>query len=211
MIIIPSSVVSTPSAIYNQLLADIYVISKRPDLQAETLLALRKAVMKLHLADTWKNDIATSYITVPVLSTTDVSFRYSLDLTNSVLFPRYRKVNCIKEYNTVATGYEITFKELDSDRILDSYLLEEINYWYQAGKQVNLRCNKLLTYLRVDYLQFPDVTNATFDSWIARDYPDMVIEEAVSNIFSTVGKDAEAQNYAKRFYENVALLRISEI
>lgn len=199
------------AASYLALVNDIYTITARPDLIAETALAVRKATMKCHLADLWKNDLATALVPMPVLDGALVSFRYSLDLTQAATFPLIRRVSSIDEYNIVPTGYEVHFKELDNDRILDSYLLEEINYWYQAGRQVSLRANKSLAYLAVDYWKFPDITTTNYTSWIADQFPDMILEEACASVFSSCGKDSESQRYAARFQENLAMLRTSEI
>ena len=38
---------------------DVYVLTNRPDLVSETRVALRKAIMKLHSADTFKRDLVT--------------------------------------------------------------------------------------------------------------------------------------------------------
>jgi len=218
MIIIGSSSLPTLQTLYNNLIADVYTLTKRPDLIAETALAIRKATMKAHSADMWKNDISTAIIILPVLPLgSQLSFRYAVDLTNVANFPLFRKVSSIDEYNTIPTGQELHFKELDSDRILDNYATEDINYWYQMGKQVNLRANKNLTYLSVDYYQYPNITPALYTSWIAQEFPDIIVCEAAANIFKTIGKDNEAASYGNMFAGtdgesgHLHMLRMSEI
>jgi len=198
-------------ATYLALLDDMYALTGRPDLLAESALALRKATMKFHLADLWKNDITFALITVPVLDSSAESFRYTLDLTVSATYPLVRKVASISEYNVTPTGYELQFTELDQDRIMDSYAIEMVNYWYQAGRQVSLRANKLLTTLRVNYYRFPDVAPTVYDSWIAEQFKDNIVVEAAATVFATIGKDAEAARYAGMFQESLQLLRMSEI
>lgn len=200
------------AASYIQLQTDIYNLTKRPDMQAETAIAIRKATLKLHNADTWKNDLTNTIYALPANPSTDlVSFRYAIDMTQVAYFPYFRKIKSIYEYNNPLTGREQFYKELEVDRIQDDYLLEDINYWYQAGRQVNLRANKSLTNLNITYYRFPDVTAANYTSWIADQFPDMVIEEACAKLFKTIGKDTEAQAYSNMFEENLAMLRISEI
>lgn len=200
------------NATYLAIIQDVYALTARPDLAAETALAIRKATMKSHMAETWKNDISNVIITLPVLdNTVEVSWRYSLDLTSSVNFPLYRKLSSIDEYNNPLTGYEIHFKELDNDRILDEYFLEDINYYYQAGQQVNLRANKWLVQLSVDYYKYPDITPATYTSWISDQFRDMIVCEAAASVFRTIGKDSEATSYGNMFAENLLMLQMSEI
>lgn len=197
---------------YIALQQDIYSLTARPDLVAETAIAIRKATMKCHLADLWKNDIVTTLYPLPVVGdAASLDFRYSIDLTQSATFPYYRRVSSIDEYNSPPTGLEQHYKELDNDRILDAYQMEQINYWYQAGQQIQLRANKSLTTLAVDYWRYPDITALNYTSWIADQFRDAIVEEACANVFATIGKDSEAQRYAAKFAENLQLLRTSEI
>lgn len=199
-------------ATYLAIVADIYSLTARPDLIAETALAVRKATMKAHSADFWKNDLTVAFVTMPVLSTNgDVSFRYSLDLTATATYPLYRKISHIKEYNIPLTGQEIQFKELDMDRLLDNYLLEDINYFSQAGMQVSLRCNKVLGQLAVGYWKYPDINQTTYTSWIADQYRDMIIEEACASIYKAIGKDNEYQRLAQNFAENLHMLQMTQL
>lgn len=218
MIILNGGTLPTLQTLYNNLVADVYALTKRPDLIAETALAIRKATMKAHQADMWKNDISTTLIALPVLPLgAQLSFRYAVDLTNTANFPLFRKVSSIDEYNNPLTGQELHFKELDSDRILDDYATEEVNYWYQMGKQVNLRANKNLTYLSVDYYHYPNILPAAYTSWIAQEFPDIIVCEAAANIFRTIGKDSEARSYGDMFVGtdgesgHLHMLRMSEI
>lgn len=206
------------AASYLQLLQDVYALTGRPDRVAETALAVRKATLKYHLSDLWKNDLTTSTVTLPVINSgTDLSFRYALDLTDSATYPLVKRVSSIKEYNAIPTGREIQFDEYDSDNILTDYRVERLNYWYQMGRQVTLRANKILVQLAVQYWKYPDVTAASYNSWIADQFPDFISCEAASSVFATVGKADEAARYAQMFNGpdgisgNLGLLRISEI
>jgi hypothetical protein len=203
---------------YLQLLQDVYALTGRPDRVAETALAVRKATLKYHLSDLWKNDLTTSTVTLPVINSgTDLSFRYALDLTDSVAYPLVKRISSIKEYNAIPTGREIQFEEYDSDNILTDYRVERLNYWYQMGRQVTLRANKILVQLAVQYWKYPNVTTASYNSWIADQFPDFISCEAASSVFATIGKVDEAARYAQMFNGpdgisgNLGLLRISEI
>jgi len=214
MIIIPSSSSDylTASALYNSIVADCYSLTVRPDLVAETAIAVRKATMKFHQADGWKNDIITSLIPLPVTTSGDsFSYRYTLDLTQAGSLPYFRKISSIDEYNNPLIGNEYHFKELDNDRIFDDYMLEDINYYYRAGQAIQLRVNKQLTTLSVDYWRYPDVTPTGYTSWIAQQFPDAIVCEATATIFAAIGKSDEAQRYAAMFAENLAMLRMTEI
>lgn len=223
MTIIVSSARISPAIVYDELLTGIYTLTARPDLVAETALAIRRATMRYHSADLWKNDIS---IVIPNLITISQdsnnifpSFRYQLDLTDAITYPLYRKVQFIRgiSFNVdPLTGMTISdqpidYKELDADRILDDYKIESINYWYQAGQVVNLRCSGNIQNATMGYWQFPNIVPATYNSWIAQQFPDMIITEATAYIYRIIGKTAEAQVLAQEFPENLWMLQQTQI
>jgi len=210
-IVLVSPSVLTGANLYNNLAAAVYSLTARPDLIQETILAIRKATMKFHLADLWKNDIVQVYPLVTVTPGDTYSYRYSLTLSNAVVYPLFRRVAFIKEYNATPTGYEIEFKELDISSLLDNYQLEKVNYWTQAGMGATIRSDRELTQLAVGYYKYPNITPTTFDSWIASQFPDAIVEEAVGAIFASIGKMDEARTYKNQFAENLHMLTITQV
>lgn len=202
----------TNTALYTSILTDVYNITQRPDLVNETAIAIRKATMKAHTADLWKNDLTIVYPVTPIeVADTSYTYRYYLDLTNTAVFPQYRKVSDIKEYNNPLTGYELQFDEKDVDRILDQYLLEDVNYWYQAGRQVQIRSTKALVGIQVAYWQYPIVDPTLYNSWIANDFPDIIEEEACAQLYRVIGKLEEAARLAMNFMDNFHILQATQI
>jgi hypothetical protein len=196
------------SSLYNSILQDIYDVTLRPELVNETAVALRKATMKAHLADLWKNDLVVVYPSIPAMvANTAYSYRLSLDLTDATTFPLLRRICTIKEFNNPLTGYELQFKEVEPDNILDEYLVERVNYWYQAGRQIQLRTTKALAGLQVDYWKFPNVIPAQYDSWIAAQFPDLIVEEACAQIYRIIGKLDEATKLAANWVDNLSYLQ----
>lgn len=211
MAIVVSTGAIAPAALYDSILQAVYALTARPDLVNETALAIRKATMKAHCADFWKNDLTERVVAVTPLIAADTSFRYNFDLTDRVQYPLYRKMNYIKEYNATPPGQELQFKEKDADSLLDSYSLEGINQWYQAGMQVSLRVNKSLSNVKIGYWKYPNVISTAYDSWIAQQAPDIIVEEACAQIFKVIGKDSEHQRLAANFMENLHMLTMTQV
>jgi hypothetical protein len=202
----------TGATLYTAVLADIYSITNRPDRTAETAIALRKATMKFHLAEQWAKDIGNVQVTLPVVTSGDsFSYRYTLDLSQAGSLPYFRKLSEIREYNNPLIGNEYHFKPLDNDRRVDDYVLEDINYYTVVGQAAQLRVNKQLTVLDVDYYLYPDITATQYNSWIAQQFQDAIVCEAAANVFAMIGKDAESQRYAGYFNENLLMLQMQEI
>lgn len=188
------------------LLADVYVITNRPDLVSESTIAVRKATIKCHGADLFEKDLAQQIVTLSPLDTPD-DFRYQIDLSASP-FARVRQIHYIYEHNIPLTGTEKKFLAREADSILNDYRTELQDYYYVIGSQINMRGSKSYSRVRVGYYQVPDTASNTYSSWIADLYPDIIIEEACAAVFKMIGKDEEAASYRKLFEENIAILRM---
>jgi hypothetical protein len=222
------------AALYAQLVADVYTLTNRPDLVAETALAIRKATLKAHNADFWVSDIVVvPQLTLPTAVTdpSQASSRYVLNLNDPATFPRLRKVSYIKPYISPTgmtqvpgvSGWDsllsygagaITQKnyvEVTASSVVDDYGLERTNYWYQAGKQVNLRIYTQVLAVVLGYWAYPDITSVAYNSWIASEYPDLIVEEAASNVFRMIGKFDEAQAYASNWQANIRTITAAQI
>jgi hypothetical protein len=74
-----------PNAAFTALLADVYDITKRSDLVAETTLAVRAATLKLHQSDFYPKDLSEAKVQF-------ASSAYFQSLAYSSLFPRFRNL-----------------------------------------------------------------------------------------------------------------------
>lgn len=222
-----------PSVLYAQMLADIYTITNRPDLIAETQLALRKATVKAHSADFWKGDIAIvpKYILpTPIVDVTQPSSRFSINLADPANFPNLRKVAYIKEYinpagqvSSAVSGWDTlianygtsprqrNYDECSPEAVIDDYGTERTNYWYQAGKQVSLRVYSPILYATFGYYAYPNATPTGYNSWIANEFPDLIVEEAASTVFRMIGKADESAAYASNWATNLHQLTMSQV
>ncbi len=221
------------SVLYAQILADVYTLTARPDLAAETILAVRKATVKAHSADFWKGDIVIvpKYtLPAPIVDITQPSSRFLINLADAINFPNLRKVAYIKEYinpagqvssavsawDTLIANYgtsprQRNYDECSPESVIDDYGTERTNYWYQAGKQVALRTYTPILYAVFGYWAYPNATASGYNSWIAQEYPDIIVEEAASLVFRMIGKADEAAAYAGNWRDNLHLLTMSQV
>src|SRR4051812_3068676 len=75
--------------LFDSLLASVIVLTNRPDLEAETELALRTATTSAHHSDFYARDLSTQLVQLP-----NASYSTQLDISN--LFPRMRGVDSIR-------------------------------------------------------------------------------------------------------------------
>lgn len=194
-------------AILDDLIALVYTHTNRPDLTVETKAMVKKAALKLHGMDFWKQDLKEVIITpVPL---TAGSPRYQLDLSDSGVYPLFRKVDYIKDYSATAT--EKSYDEYAANDRIDGYGMERTNYWYQMGLAANLVASSLVGQIAVGYYAYPNITDVGFSSWIATQFPDAIAEEAARAVFKMIGKDEEHLKYQALTQENEAIIRMAGI
>ena len=74
-----------------------------------------------------------------------------------------------------------------------------------------LKAHIELTEVQLTYYEFPEVASATYASWIANRYPDLVVERAAAEVFKAIGKDDEAAKYSRQAQLNALDLLKDEI
>lgn len=191
---------------------DVVIHTNRPDLVAETQLAVSKATMKMHMtgprdpatglsgAAFYVQDIVSDIVILPLQTET----RYEIDLSD---YSQLRAVKGIQEWNVPLTGTEVTYEKLDENFLFDDYHIEKYDYFYRAGLVVNLRARKLLTKIKLSYYAFPIVDGATYTSWIASKFKDAIVEEAAATVFRMIGKTDEFKTYQAMTQDNISILQ----
>lgn len=197
-------------ATLDSLAADVYTLTNRPDLVAETKVALRKSIIKFHSADTFKRDIVSQTLQMSLYPPLDVNqFRWNIALT---IFPRFRRP---RQLATSTLNPTVTvFKEVASDNIFNLYGSEFQNYFFISGSSITIKAIAGFDYLNFQYYQYPLVPPVSTDpitSWICDQYPDAVIEEAAGTVFKMIGKDDEYSRYQTLFAENIMILRGTDV
>ena len=206
---------------------DVYVLTNRPDLVSETRVALRKAIMKLHSADTFKRDLVTQRLQMALYSPTSPGlFRWVIQLSD---FPLFRRPKFLRYPPELAIPVQIPaplidytgvvrwqreFKEVAADQLFDAYSSEWLNYFYVAGSSLVIKAAYGVDYLDFSYYKYPTIPTSTSDpivSWICDQYPDAAIEEAAGTVFKMIGKDDEHARYQSLFAENIAILRGTDL
>lgn len=211
----------------DSLAADVYVLTNRPDLVAETRVAIRKAIYKFHSADTFKRDLITQRLQMSLYAPLSLdSFRWVIPLSEFTRFRRPRFLRYPPELTItpqvpaplidwpVGAAWSKEFTEVSSDDIFDSYHSEYLNYYFIAGSALTIKSAYGMDYLDFSYYQYPLVPTVQTDpiiSWICDQYPDAVIEEAAGTVFKMIGKDDEYNRYQTLFAENLSILRGTDV
>jgi hypothetical protein len=182
----------------------VYDLTNRPDLVSQTLLQIQKATLKCHHSDFYYKDLRESGLEF-------ISEAYFQELDYKTLFPLWRALKYLRKYDAVALTPGRFFSVIESDNILDSYSLERSDICYAAGSVIQIKSSTSFQYGIVGYYTEPNITESSYESWIALDHPFAIITEAAAVIFRTIGKTDENARYAEMAIDEINTLKLSNI
>jgi len=188
-----------------ELYAEVYLLTNRDDLVAQTAAAVRSATLKIHQLDYFYKDIFERSIVFPTDS-------YIQQLEYRPLFPRWRALKYLRK--TTAQGFDdgVFFTVIPVPEFVeDSYKINQVDVCYVAGDLIQIRSSSKFQYLIVGCYRNPDITTGTYDSWVALDHPYAIIFEAAKSIFFQVGDSDQFAAYSRMAAEEQQLVRISNI
>lgn len=183
----------------NELIAEVYTITNRPDLVGQTLTAVRSATLKLHQQDYFYKDIFETGVTFS-------SAAYLQQLEYRVLVPRWRALKYIRKTDSAAYQDGKLLDIVVPENIEDSYQINRTDICYVAGEVVQIRSSTELQYILLGCYRNPDITQAGYNSWIALDHPYAIVFEAASIVFKMIG---DTDQFAA--YTGLAQMQAAEV
>lgn len=190
-------------ATFAELCSDVYTITNRPDLVSETKLAVKAATLKAHQLDFFWKDIEETGVS---FSTED----YVQALEYRTLLPRYRALKYIRKSDVNGTPGAL-LSVITPAMVLDRYGADRTDVCYAAGEVIQIKSSTLLQYILFGCYLNPDITEASYSSWIALDHPYAIIYEAAASIFKMIGQDEQATVFKKLTDEQFQFLKQSNI
>jgi hypothetical protein len=193
-------------ATFAELLADTYTLTNRPDLVNETKVAVKSATLKAHQIDFFPKDLFESGI-----SWSPIGYTQSLDYR--ALNSRWRALKYLRKYDaSTSPGTPgIFFTVLTPEQVLDSYGIQKENVCYLAGEMIEIRSNTEDTYMLIGAYLNPDISEATYSSWVALDHPYAIIFDATATIFKMIGFDEQSAQYRQMVAEQYQMIKQSNI
>src|SRR5512139_3972949 len=190
------------NAAFTALLADVYTITNRPDLVAETTMAVRAATLICHHSDFYPRDLVESRVHFQTLANFQA-------LAYRTLFPGFRALSYARKYESgLAT---LTLSYIEPSDIFDSYNIAKEDVWYLAGEVIQIRSSTAFTDLLVGFYNNPTTLPDSYSSWIADLHPYAIILEAAASVLGMIGNLEDANRYSALAREQLMLLRNSNI
>lgn len=190
---------------FSDLLAEVYTITNRSDLVAETSLALRQATLAAHRSDVYPGDMTEVLITPTAASV------FSLDIPT--LFPNWRQFAYIRPYDPdTDSPADYLLEFILPDGIFDEYLVAKVNVAYVAGTNLNIKLAADYGGFLVGYYQNPVLSpDASYSSWIATQHPACIIIDAAARVMHLIGYEDAASRLKKLGEMELALFRQSNL
>lgn len=185
-------------SLFSDTVADVYTVTNRADLVAETALAVRQATLSMHRSDFYKRDMAEIQLTLTPSSI------FQLDIPT--YFPQWRNFAYIRPFDTTSMSFSSIMIAGDSflkpDAIFDEYLIEKKNVAYVAGTNLNIKLEADYGGFAVGYYKNPILTpEASYDSWIATDHSAVIILDASIRVLGMIGYEEAAARLRRLLYD----------
>lgn len=162
---------------------EVYTITKRPDLVAETLLAVRQATLALHQSEFFWKDLQETGISFATTA-------YTQELEYRSILPQFRAIKYLRKSDS-AGAVGVFFTVVQPESVLDLYGTDRTDVCYAAGASIEMKSSTQFQYCVLGYYANPIITSGGYDSWIAMDHPYAIILEAAEKVFKMIGKTEE--------------------
>jgi hypothetical protein len=190
---------------FEQLLEEVYIITNRPELVAETSSAIRLATLKAHHSDFYSHDIVERQVKFDT-----ALFKQSIDLYS--LASNYRAAKYFR-LTDAANCDDVIGPKIDMitpDELLDSYGRNRVNVSYVAGRMLEIRAGVEFDTAVFGFYVNPIVTpSGSYGSWVANIHPGAIINEAARVIFKMIGYDEQSAQYNSLVGEEYSLLKLT--
>jgi len=181
-----------------ELKSEVYLLTARPDLEDQTLQAIRAATLKMHQRDYWRRDLKEVGVQFDT-----AAYLQSFDIYEFV--PKFRSLAYVRKY------LDKLFEVIEPEALFNGFGNEKTNVVYLAGNILQMRSSEPFTQFLLGYYQYPDVTVDGWNSWIADEFPYAIIYEAATTIAVSIGYQEIAASLASRAREEFLIMQRTAI
>lgn len=190
-------------ATFAELCSDVYTLTNRPDLVSETKLAVKAATLKAHQMDFFYKDL---YEVGVQFSSSD----YIQALEYRTISPRYRALKYIRKTDVAGTPGDF-LSVITPALSLDRYGYQREDICYAAGEVIQIKSSTSIQYVLFGCYRNPDITETSYDSWVALDHPYAIVYEAAATVYKQIGQDEQAAMFKKLTDEQFMMIKESNI
>jgi hypothetical protein len=165
-------------ATWAEMIDEIYERTKRPDLVIETAQHLKMATRIAHKSGKFWRDLQKVVISALPLDQVQ-------EITLESVAPRLRAISSL----TSTANERVEYDPIAADDLLDVDGYLRTNVYWGFGATLQVRAAAPESSLTLRYFQYPIVaTPSTYNSWIANEHSDLLVNLAASNLLASVGE-----------------------
>lgn len=153
--------------------------TKRPDLRNRIVQQIRSSTQAVHLSERWPRDLV-----IETINFNEPGYKVEVELAN---LPRFRKVDALYPIVDGIPRSDMQLREVDVFNRVDEAGTLISNYYYVVANKLVMGFDTPYTAAELVYLRNPDCLGANYSSWIAEDYPYLIIYHAAATILKRVG------------------------
>lgn len=189
---------------FDELVAEVYLLTNRSDLVGETESAIKQATLKAHKTDFYSKDIYETGVEF-----TTAGFRQSLDY--AALISNFRSISYLRRVEDELDDTGTFFDIITPLELLDSYGKGRTDIAYVAGRVLEIRSSVSFTKILLGAYVLPIIRTGAYTSWVAEQFPFAIIYEACRIIFKSIGYDEQSATFTGLVAEEYAELKISAL
>jgi len=189
---------------FDELLEEVYLITNRRDLVAETKSAIKAATLKAHKSDFYSKDIFETGIEFD-----SADYRQSLDYIS--LFSNFRAIKYLRRVEDENDDVGAFFEIITPEETLDSYGSNRTDIAYVAGRVLEIRSAVEFSKALLGAYVLPIVREGAYNSWVAEQFPYAIIYETARVLFKAIAYDEQSATFNQLMAEEYSLLRASAL
>lgn len=187
---------------FDELLEEVYLITNRRDLVAETASAIKSATLKAHNTDFRSKDLYETGIQWDT-----AEYRQHIDYIT--LVSNFRAIKWLKRVEDENDEIGVQFCIVTPDELLDDYNQMRSDVCYVAGRIIEIRSSVKFSRALLSCYVNPIVRTGAYSSWIAMLQPNAIIFEAASLILRAIGENEKVVYFTALRNEEYQLLTIN--
>lgn len=172
------------------MLARVQELTRRPDIQDTTKLAIRAATLRAHKKGQFSFDLKSTNFTYAAPS--DGSAFVNLTSTLLTVAPQFRADTHIVGTDSVGNPMEF-LDHIDPVGLFYQDGTRKTSVYVQLGQTLTIYPQLFTGYAKLFYYANPIVTDVSYSSWIADMYPDELAQWATAIVWMRTGRVEDAK------------------
>jgi hypothetical protein len=141
----------------------------------------------VHAKDLFKRDVAEVPFTY-----SPAKYKGTIDIMNDL--PKFKKLSYWRKWDPISEMMGGYFNEVSPDKLFDTFSCQKTDVYYLGGRVLNWISSTNDPGAIIGYYKAPNLNKVGYSSWIAADYPFVIINYAIADVERSVGKLDESKN-----------------